>query len=419
MSVTGIAAPAPALALLQSHELLGILNLLNGNGEEARLVGGAVRNALLGKPVSEFDIATTATPETVAARAQAANLRAVPTGLAHGTVTVIIDGHPFEVTSLREDIETDGRHAVVRFSRDFAADAQRRDFTMNALSLSRDGVLYDYVGGLDDITTKRLRFIGDPAARIKEDYLRVLRFFRFSAGYAEGPLDTAGLLACIRARDGLARLSRERVRNEVLKLLAAPRAGEVTREMSQAGLLGPLLASAPNPRRLENLLNLRPGEELDPILNLAALCLNLPEDAHRLREKLRLSNPEHQRLVKAADALETLHDLDTPPDERGLLTLLFRYGRRGACDALLLAASQARDDADFWRKALSFLREAKEPRLPFGGNDLLARGITDGKAVGETLRLLEARWIEAGFPQDAPSLAALLNQAIVETHDRS
>ncbi len=317
MSSIAVAAPAAALALLKNPGLQRILTLIDGDGEEARLVGGALRNALLDKPATEFDIATTATPEVVAARAQAADLRAVPTGLAHGTVTVIIDGHPFEVTSLREDIETDGRHAVVRFSRDFAADAQRRDFTINALSLSRAGVLYDYVGGLADIAAKKLRFIGDPAARIKEDYLRILRFFRFSAGYAEGPLDADGLLACIRAREGLARLSRERIRNELMKLLAAPRAGEVTREFSQSGLLSPLIGSAPDPRRLERLLQFTAGEERDPILNLAALALNLPEDAHRLRDRLRLSNPEHQRLVRAAEAFETLHGRDLPPDRQG------------------------------------------------------------------------------------------------------
>jgi len=410
MSAVEIAAPAAAQALLQSPELFRILALLDADGEEARVVGGAVRNALLGRPVKEFDIATTATPETVAARAQAANLRAVPTGLAHGTVTVIIDGHPFEVTSLREDIETDGRHAVVRFSRDFAADAQRRDFTMNALSLTRAGRLYDYVGGLDDIAAKKLRFIGDAAARIKEDYLRILRFFRFSAGYAEGPLDADGLIACIRARDGLTRLSRERVRNELLKLLSAPRAGEVTREMSLSGLLGPLVATAPNPLRLETLLHFRAGEDLDPILNLAALCLNLPEDAHRMREKLRLSNPEHQRLVKAAEAFETLHGLDTPPDTHGLLKLLYQNGRRAACDALMLAAAEARGDEAPWHKALGFLREVKEPRLPFSGEELLNRGIANGKAVGDALALLESRWIDAGFPEEPTKLKTLLDE---------
>ena len=340
----------------------------------------------------------------------------MPTGLAHGTVTVIIDGHPFEVTSLREDIETDGRHAVVRFSRDFAADAQRRDFTINALSLSRSGTLYDYVGGLADIAAKKLRFIGDPAERIKEDYLRILRFFRFSAGYAEGPLDAEGLLACIRAREGLARLSRERVRNELLKLLAAPRAGEVTREFSQSGLLGPLIASAPDPQRLERLLQFTQGEARDPILNLAALALNLPEDAHRLRDRLRLSNPEHQRLVRAAEALETLHGRDTPPDRQGLLKLLFLYGRRTACDALILAAAAARDEAAEWHRALDFLRTTQEPRLPFSGDDLIARGIDSGKAVGEALKLLETRWMEAGYPEEPERLGALLDQVVREIH---
>lgn len=412
MKPVEIAAPEPALALLKHPELLRLVALLDSAGEEARIVGGAVRNALLGREVQEIDLATTATPETVAARAQAADLRAVPTGLAHGTVTVIVDGHSFEVTSLREDIETDGRHAVVRFSRDFAADARRRDFTINALSLTRDGVLHDYVGGLADIKAKRLRFIGDPAARIKEDYLRILRFFRFSAGYAEGPLDPDGLRACIRAREGLARLSRERVRNELLKLLSAARAGEITREFSYVGLLGPLIASAPNPQRLARVLRLTADGDPDPILNLAALALNLPEDAHRLRDRLRLSNPEHQRLVKAAEAFETLHGRDGPPGEQGLRKLLFRFGRRAACDALILAAAEARDDGPEWQKALAFLREAKEPRLPFSGDDLLARGVPNGRAIGDALDTLERRWIEAGFPEEPEKLGELLGKVM-------
>jgi poly(A) polymerase len=415
MKVIEIAAPPAALALLKRAELVQLLTLLDTDGEEARIVGGAVRNALLRREVQEIDVATTAAPEIVAARAQAADLRAVPTGLAHGTVTVIVSGHPFEVTSLREDIETDGRHAVVRFSRDFATDARRRDFTINALSLSRDGVLHDYVGGLADIEAKKLRFIGDPAARIKEDYLRILRFFRFSAGYAEGPLNPDGLLACIRARDGLARLSRERIRNELLKLLSAARAAEVTREFSQAGLLGPLIASAPNPQRLANLLEFTAGQELDTILNLAALCINVPEDAHRLRDKLRLSNPEHQRLVKAAEAFETLHGLDAPPDQHGLLKLLFLHGRRGACDGLRLAAAEAEGSMAAWREALSFLKKAEEPRLPFTGDDLLARGIANGKAVGDALELLETHWIAAGFPQEPARLTELLQAIVAET----
>jgi len=407
-----LAAPAPAKALLERKDLIRVLTLLDCDGEEARLVGGALRNALLHRPVEEFDIATTATPETVIARAEAAKLKSVPTGLSHGTVMLIVEGRPFEVTSLREDIETDGRHAKVRFSRDFEADAKRRDFTMNALSMTRGAMLFDYVGGLADIEARKLRFIGDPAARIREDYLRILRFFRFAAAYAEGPLDQDAVLACLRARDGLARLSRERVRNEILKLLAAPRAGEVTREFCETGLLGPLLASAPNPLRLINLLRFTSEETRDPLLGLAALCVNLPEDALRLRERLRLSNPETERLVEAAAAFMTLHGLEKPPPAPASLRLIFRYGRQAACDALALAAAESDADVAPWREALAYARAAKQPRLPFSGADLLARGVAEGKAIGDALNDLQARWIEAGFPEDPRRLAELLEEVV-------
>lgn len=406
-----IAAPAAAKALLRDQALVRVLSLLDCDGEEARVVGGALRNALLGRPVLECDIATTATPETVMARAEAARLRAIGTGLAHGTVTLVVNGTPFEVTSLREDIETDGRHSKVRFSRDFAGDAQRRDFTMNALSMTRDGKLYDYVGGIADLEAHRLRFIGDPVTRIREDYLRILRFFRFAADYAEGPLDAAGLHAAMAERAGLSRLSRERIRNEVLKLLAARRAGEVTRIFCETGLLGPLLACAPHPARLENLLRHAGDDAPDPLLRLAALCVNLPEDAQRLRDHLRLSNQEHQRLERAAEAFMALHGLDAPPPAQSLLRLLFRHGRQAACDALRLA--QAEMDAECaprWRDAILFLRAAEEPRLPFSGADLLARGVPNGRAIGAALKDLQQRWIEAGFPQDPRSLAMLLEE---------
>jgi len=407
-----LAAPAPAKALLERKDLIRVLTLLDCDGEEARLVGGALRNALLHRPVEEFDIATTATPETVIARAEAAKLKSVPTGLSHGTVMLIVEGRPFEVTSLREDIETDGRHAKVRFSRDFEADAKRRDFTMNALSMTRGAMVFDYVGGLADIEARKLRFIGDPAARIREDYLRILRFFRFAAAYAEGPLDQDAVLACLRARDGLARLSRERVRNEILKLLAAPRAGEVTREFCETGLLGPLLASAPNPLRLINLLRFTSEETRDPLLGLAALCVNLPENALRLRERLRLSNPETERLVEAAAAFMTLHGLEKPPPAPASLRLIFRYGRQAACDALALAAAETDADVAPWREALAYARAAKQPRLPFSGADLLARGVAEGKAIGDALNDLQARWIEAGFPEDPRRLAELLEEVV-------
>jgi poly(A) polymerase len=412
MSNVAIAAPPEAKALLARKDLLRVLTLLDCDGEEARLVGGALRNALLNRPVGEFDIATTATPQTVIARAEAAKLKSVPTGVSHGTVMLLVDGKPFEVTSLREDVETDGRHAKVRFSRDFEADAQRRDFTMNALSMTRQAMLYDYVGGLSDIDARRLRFIGDPAARIREDYLRILRFFRFAAAYAEGPLDPQAVLACLRERDGLARLSRERVRSEIIKLLGAAQAGEVTREFSETGLLGPLLASAPNPPRLENLLRFGGEEPRDPLLGLAALCVNLPEDAERLRERLRLSNPETERLEQAAAAFMTLHGAHKPPPVPSLLRLIFRYGRQAACDALALAAAESDADLAPWREALAYARSTKEPRLPFSGADLLARGVPEGRAIGAALKDLQMRWIEAGFPEDPRRLAELLDEIV-------
>src|SRR6476619_272274 len=204
---------------LTAGALPRLLGVLDCEGEEARVVGGAVRNALLDVPIAEIDVATTAVPDDVIKRVTAAGFKHVPTGIEHGTVTVIIDKHPFEVTTLRKDVETYGRHAKVEFGRDWKADAERRDFTINSLSVTRDGIVYDYAGGLDDLAHRRVRINGDPAKRIEEDYLRILRFFRFHAAYSAGHPDAAGLAACIAARKGLDQLSRERVRMEILKLL--------------------------------------------------------------------------------------------------------------------------------------------------------------------------------------------------------
>src|SRR5947208_8276845 len=206
---------------LRSGPTARVLELLSGNGEEARVVGGAVRNALLKIPVGDIDIATTALPDEVIRRAKAAGIKSVPTGIDHGTVTLVVNGRPFEVTTLRQDIETFGRKAKVAFGRDWIGDAQRRDFTINGLSVDADGVVHDHVGGLEDILAKRVRFIGDPDRRIAEDYLRILRFFRIHAAFGAGEPDRAGYLACIRGRAGLAGLSAERIRLEMRKLLVA------------------------------------------------------------------------------------------------------------------------------------------------------------------------------------------------------
>ena len=235
----------PDGAWLREGPLPRLLDVLDRDGEEARVVGGAVRNALLGEPVGDIDVATTAVPEEVMRRAEAAGFKPVPTGIEHGTVTVVIDGTPFEVTTLREDVETFGRHARVAFGRDWRRDAERRDFTMNALYAARDGTIHDHVGGLADLEERRVRFIGDPARRIAEDYLRILRFFRFHAAYGHGGQpDADGLAACIAARAGLETLSRERVRMEMLKLLVAPHAVPALAAMSGGGPAGERCSAA-------------------------------------------------------------------------------------------------------------------------------------------------------------------------------
>src|SRR3984893_10698762 len=222
---------------LKSGPTARVLELLNGKGEEARVVGGAVRNAMMKLPVGEIDIATTAVPDEVVRRAKAAGIKSVPTGIDHGTVTLVVDGQPFEVTTLREDTETFGRHARVSFGRDWTGDANRRDFTINALSVGPDGVVHDYVGGLADIAARRVRFIGEASKRIEEDYLRILRFFRMHAAFGAGEVDGGGYLACIGGRAGLATLSAERVRMEMLKLLVADGAAGAIEAMADSGLL--------------------------------------------------------------------------------------------------------------------------------------------------------------------------------------
>ncbi|MGB6176378.1 MAG: CCA tRNA nucleotidyltransferase [Methylocella sp.] len=410
----GIEAPEALAALFGEKDLLGVLAALDQDGEETRIVGGALRNALLGRPVREIDLATTLVPEAVMARATAAGFRAIPTGVAHGTVTVLAGARSFEITTLRQDIATDGRHAKVLFGRDFKADALRRDLTMNALSMTRAERLFDYTGGLDDIAARKVRFIGEPARRIAEDYLRILRFFRFSADFGEGPLDSAGRSAAIRQRGGLARLSRERIRAELLKLFSARRAAEVCADVCADGLLHPLLALAPNPARLRRAAAIVPPQ--DPLLRLAALCVMLPEDAARLRGQLRLSNTEVERLEAAALALTGLHGLNEPPGPDELRGLLFRHGRQGAGDAIILAQADARPGHDDeWARAREFLQDAEEPRLPFSGADFIARGITEGPALGEALNELQARWIKAGFPTDPACLARLLDETLRRT----
>jgi poly(A) polymerase len=405
-------------APLQQGPLALALEALNGRGEETRLVGGAVRDLALGERAFDLDLATTASTDEVIRRAKAAGFKVALTGVSHGTVTLIADGRPIETTRLRRDVETDGRRAKVAFGRDFAADAERRDFTINALSLSRDGTVHDTVGGLDDLAAGRVRFIGDADQRIREDYLRILRFFRFSARFAADGLDPEGLLAAIRARGSLARLSRERVRAELMKLIAAPRASEVVRTIGECGFLEPILGGLAYPGRFSRLIAIEAerGSGPDPVLRLAALGVAIPEDADRLRDRLRLANAEHERMRTAAAAFSSLHGLAAPPSHDDLRALLFNSGRKAARDALALAQAESGAppaDRDF-AAADRFLDEAAIPKLPFSGADLIARGVAEGPRVGRTLRAFQALWIRARFPGEEDTLERLLAEATAE-----
>ena len=266
------APPLRDAAWLKHGEVARLLELLNRDGEEARVVGGAVRNALLELPVAEIDVATTALPEEVMRRVMAVGGKAIPTGIEHGTITALIDHRPIEVTTLREDVETFGRKARVAFGRDWKTDAERRDFTINALSATPDGTVYDYVGGFDDLAARRVRFIGDPRRRIEEDYLRILRFFRFHALFGAGAPDGAGVAACISARGGLETLSRERVRTELLKLFVAQRATPALVVMAESGLLGLVLGGVAFLASFENMVKVEAALGVEPDASPAPRC---------------------------------------------------------------------------------------------------------------------------------------------------
>jgi poly(A) polymerase len=398
-------------AWLREGVLARLLTVLDREGEEARVVGGAVRNALLGEPIGDIDIATTAPPEEVVRRTTAAGFKAVPTGIEHGTVTIVVDSRPFEVTTLREDVETFGRRATVRFGRDWRADAERRDFTMNALSATGDGAVHDYVGGLADLEARRVRFIGDAERRIAEDYLRILRFFRFHASYGHGAPDAAGLHACIAARSGLDHLSRERVRMELLKLVVARHATPTLAVMLESGLLVPVLGGVPDLASFANMAKVEAaiGVQADPVRRLGALAVRIIEDAERLWQRLRLSNAEHQRLVCLGDAWWRVK----PDSEKEARALLYRLGPQRFVDRVLIAWTRslagAADHA--WREIATLPQRWTVPVFPLKAAHFLKRGVARGPALGAAMRAAEEAWIEADFPMERAAVEAILARA--------
>ena len=399
---------------LRDGALARLLSILDRDGEEARVVGGAVRNALLGEPIHEFDIATTAVPDEVIRRAKAAGFKPVPTGIEHGTITVVIDGRPFEVTTLREDVETFGRHASVRFGRDWRADAARRDFTMNALSVGTDGVVHDTVGGVADLEARKVRFIGDAKTRITEDYLRILRFFRFHAAYGYGLPDAAGLAACIAERAGIAQLSRERVRMELLKILIAPHAAPALAVMAESGLLVPVLGGVPDLAGFENMAKSEAaaGVQADAVRRLGALGARIPEDAERLWQRLRLANVEHERIASMSDAWWRV----SPTDDKAARALLYRLGPERFLDRALLAWARSPATAydPAWRDLATLSERWTIPVFPLKAADFIKRGVPQGPALGAALHEAEAAWIAADFPADSAAVAAIAAAAASE-----
>jgi poly(A) polymerase len=409
MSAEPLLADAPWLT---SGGTARVLQLLNADGEEARVVGGAVRNALLKLPPGDIDIATTALPEEVIRRARSAGIKSVPTGIDHGTVTLVIDGHPYEVTTLREDTETFGRKAKVAFGRDWVRDAERRDFTMNGLSVDAKGVVYDYVGGLADVAERRVRFIGDPDQRIAEDYLRVLRFFRIHAAFGAGKPERDGYLACIRGRAGLAGLSAERVRMEMLKLLVAEGASPAAKAMVDGGLLQALIGGVAYAGPLSMMIAIERELRLqaDAIRRLAALTVAVTEDARRVAARLRLSNAE----AKALDSMGHRWWRFAAMDEANARRLVYRLGAERYHDRVLLAWARAGGNVitSRWRELAELPQRWTPPKFPLKAADFIARGMAEGPALGHVLTLAEDAWLAEDFPLEEAALASIADQAV-------
>ena len=418
MTPAGAPPRLPPAAWLAEPATRRVVAALTEAGGQPRFVGGCVRDTLLGRQVGDVDIATPLRPEAVLAALRAAGIKAVPTGLDHGTVTAVVKPEPagagdapqttrtFEITTLRVDVETDGRHAVVAFTEDWRGDAARRDFTMNAFSAEPDGTIHDPFGGVADALAGRIRFVGDPTARLEEDVLRLLRFFRFCAHYAKGPPDAEALAACRRYAPRIRGLSGERIRIELLKLLAAPDPVPVWRWMIETQVAQTILGWAGAVDRLAALAALE--DRPDSIRRLAALLGGWLEPATALADRLRLSNQDRDRLMR----LVSEAGLVTPEaDVQDIRRLSYRVGRGHAVDLVLLAWAEVPDD-DRFELLLAEARHWQPPEFPLKGRDVLARGVEAGPLVGEVLAEVEGWWVETGFRGDRAACLATLQRCL-------
>lgn len=389
-------APQPWMTAPESR---AVLAALAAGGADARFVGGCVRDAWLGRPVKDIDIATHAPPDRVMELLAAAGIRAIPTGIAHGTVTALSGGKPYEITTLRRDVESFGRHARVEFTDDWVEDAARRDLTMNALSCTADGLIHDPFGGLGDMAAGRVRFVGDARRRIAEDVLRLLRFFRFQAHYGRGEPDAEALAACVALAPRLPTLSGERVRGELFRLLTAPDPAAVWRLMIDRGVMGHLLPTATATGRLDRLARLEHdlAEPPDPTRRLAAVLETDRAGALAVAETLRLSNGERDRLAALVEPPVALAVTDDPVKRR---QALYRVGDAALYRDLLLMAAVAHGgplDESVLRAGLATAADLPDLRLPIAGRDLLALGVPRGPEVGRRLKAVEEWWIAEDF----------------------
>ena len=394
----------PWLAAPATRAVMAALEAAGGPGC-ARFVGGCVRNALIGAPVADIDIATTLTPEETDRAIRAAGLKSVPTGIAHGTVTAVSEHQPFEITTLRRDVSTDGRNATVAFTDDWAEDAARRDFRLNALYADSEGRVFDPTGeGLADARAGRIVFVGDAGTRIREDYLRILRFFRFFAWYGRGEPDAAALDACRTLAPGMTRLSAERVSKELMTLLAAPDPRVAMGAMASAGVLDQILPEAEPGPLFDAAVALSP----DPVVRLMTL---FPVDERLVREastRLRFPNSTRNRLAAAAAASPAVSLAMSDAEVRAAV---YRHGGRAVVDVLFRRWAEAPVEADQARRLLTLAEEWRPPRMPVGGRELARLGVEPGPETGRLLKAFENSWIADDFPSDghAERLAALVN----------
>jgi poly(A) polymerase len=392
---------------MTSPETLAVMAALG----EARFVGGAVRNALLGVPVMDIDIAAPIPPEEAAARLRDKGIKVVETGLDHGTVTAIAGVHAFEVTSLRRDVETDGRHAKVAFTDNWSEDAARRDFTINALYASAGGEIFDYTTGVEDLAVGRVRFVGDARRRIAEDYLRVLRLFRFHAWYGKGDLDGEALRAAAEAKGKLKTLSGERIAKELLRLLEAGNPALVLRVMAATGILSELLPGVLQLARLERLTEIE-AENLFPrdgLLRLAALLPDNAEAAHAVADSLKLSNADRVRLEQALGGDELPGQLSAVQARQ----LLYRIGPGRFRDTVMLHWAAAPKGTGLpWRILLEMMQSWQRPRFPLSGRDVMDAGVAEGPEVGRVLAQVEDWWIGGDFSADESACRERLKAVI-------